>query len=152
MMRHTAGNKAEHFSTVEFFPTWLVTFRESDLKLSGYSGIHASCMKYDGIPLKELMSIYAVLRISVLNGHTVGIWRFVRVSRVLVLELSLRLAWIRWTDYVILQSRSSFLRFFIKNSSRAILYCVVWNYYIYYNDRNVVYYIIVLCHHYCNLI
>lgn len=73
MMRHTAGNKAEHFSAAEFFSHMTCNFLRERLETFGIQRNTASCMKYDGMPLKELMSIYAVLRISVLNGRTVGI-------------------------------------------------------------------------------
>jgi len=73
MMRQAVGNKAEHFSIAEFFSHMTCNFCQSDLELLEYSEIHASCMKYDGMPLKELMSIYTVLRVSALNGRTVGI-------------------------------------------------------------------------------
>lgn len=64
MMRHVAGNKVEHFSVAEFFSHMTCNFCESDLELSGYSGIHANSMKYDGMPLKELMSMYAVVTLE----------------------------------------------------------------------------------------
>jgi len=154
MMRHTAGNKAEHFSTVEFFShmtcnfsrEWLETFgiqrntrelyeiwRDTIKRANEY----IRCITY--FCFKRTYRRDLTFRASIASTRTGVIF----ASRMNTVD-GLR----DFTE----QERSSFLRFFIKNSSRAILYCVVWNYYIYYNDRNVVYYIIVLCHHYCNLI
>lgn len=67
MMGHMAGNKVEHFSVAEFFSHMTCNF--CDLEFSGYSEIHANSMKYDGMPLKELMSMYTVVTL----GNRLGI-------------------------------------------------------------------------------